>query len=150
MSASHSSRERSLAKGIAAGAVAGLVGIVAKTLAERMFARPAASEAKSQTALVERSPSMLHTGDRIPWEFGALTGATYGALAEFYPAAAAKEGAAFGMALETLTHEAPLPALGIALPLGSESMRERAGEMTSHVVYGLTVEFVRRTVRKIL
>ncbi len=88
--------------------------------------------------------------DKIPWEFGAVTGAAYGALAEFYPAASAKEGAAFGMALETLTHEAPLPALGISLPVASETTRERVGGMTSHVVYGVTVEFVRRMVRRII
>jgi len=141
MSNDTKSRDRSLAKGIAAGLAAGLVGIVAKTLAERMFA-PHASNAKSSHP--------VHNGDRIPWEFGAITGATYGALAEYYPAATAKEGAAFGMALETLTHESPLPALGIALPVGSETMRERASELTSHVVYGLTVEFVRRAIRRIL
>ena len=142
MSKDTPSRGRSLAKGIAAGLAAGLVGVVAKTLAERMFAARSSTEEKPR-------PELLN-GDRIPWEFGAITGATYGALAEYYPAATAKEGAAFGMALETLTHEAPLPALGISLPVGSETMRERASELTSHVVYGLTVEFVRRVVRKIL
>jgi len=141
MSNDTKSRDRSLAKGIAAGLPAGLVGIVAKTLAERMFA-PHASDQTGRPAATN--------GDRIAWEFGAITGATYGALAEYYPAATAKEGAAFGMALETLTHESPLPALGIALPVGSETMRERASELTSHVVYGLTVEFVRRAIRRIL
>jgi putative membrane protein len=145
-------RERSLARGLAAGLVAGLVGVVAKTLAERMFER------RTQTA-PERAGDWLakhahapesKSGDSIPWEFGAFTGAAYGALAEFYPAASAREGAAFGMALEALTHEAPLPALGISLPVGSETTRERVSGMTSHVVYGVTVEFVRRIVRRIL
>ena len=150
------SRERSLAKGIAAGLVAGLVGVVAKTLAERMFPPRAQAEAKPEsqsagTSLAKRAESAAHIpGNSIPWHFGALTGATYGALAEYYPAATAKEGAAFGMALETLTHEAPLPALGISLPVGSETTRARASEMTSHVVFGLTVEFVRRIVRRVL
>jgi putative membrane protein len=146
------SRERSLAKGLAAGLVAGLVGVVAKTLAERMFPPRAQPEAQpAGTSLAKRTGSTAHTpGDSIPWQFGALTGATYGALAEYYPAATAKEGAAFGMALETLTHEAPLPALGISLPVGSETTRARASELTSHVVFGLTVEFVRRTLRRIL
>lgn len=141
MSKPATSHERSLAKGLAAGLVAGLVGVVAKTLAERMFQPRAQPKPESPAAT---------PGNAIPWQFGALSGATYGALAEYYPAATAKEGAAFGMALETLTHEAPLPALGIALPVGSETTRERVSEMTSHVVFGLTVEFVRRTLRKIL
>ena len=145
-------RERSLAKGLAAGLIAGLVGVAAKTLAERMFQHRSANEAQpAGDWLAKRSGSSNATpGERIPWEFGAATGAAYGALAEFYPAAAAKEGAAFGMAVETLTHETPLPALGISLPIGSESTRERVSAMTSHVIFGVTVEFVRRIVRKVL
>jgi len=144
------SRERSLAKGLAAGLVAGLVGVAAKTLAERMFQHRSAKEAEPAGNWLARHSGLPNSGERIPWEFGAATGAAYGALAEFYPAATAKEGAAFGMAVETLTHEAPLPALGIPLPVGSESTRERVSEMTSHVIFGVTVEFVRRMVRKVL
>ncbi len=148
----NTSRDRSLAKGLAAGLVAGLVGVVAKTLAERMFPPRAQSAPQpAGTSLAKHAASAAAIpGHAIPWQFGALSGATYGALAEFYPAATAKEGAAFGMALETLTHEAPLPALGISLPVGSETTRARASELTSHVVFGLTVEFVRRTLRRIL
>src|SRR5215469_5209776 len=149
---STTNHQRSLAKGIAAGLVAGLIGVVAKTLAERMFhgrAKPE-PEPESAGAWLAKHSQPASNGDHIPWEFGAFTGAAYGALAEFYPAASAKEGAAFGMALETLTHEAPPPALGISLPVGSETTRERVSGMTSHVIYGLTVEFVRRTVRRIL
>src|SRR5258708_5853085 len=128
MSDSRTSHERSLVKGLAAGLVAGVLGVVAKTLAERMFQQRAAKESD---LLARRSHTAAETpGDRIHWEFGAVTGAAYGALAEFYPAASAKEGAAFGMALETLTHEIPLPALGISLPIGSETTRERVSGMT--------------------
>lgn len=148
---------RSLAKGVAAGLIAGLVGVVAKTLAERMFPPRTHGEPEPPDALAEKAAghklapaSRAAAADGIHWSFGAMTGAAYGALAEFYPAATAKEGAAFGMALETLTHETALPALGISLPVGSQTARERASEMTSHVIYGLTVEFVRRAVRRIL
>ncbi|HEY5055834.1 MAG TPA: DUF1440 domain-containing protein [Acidobacteriaceae bacterium] len=148
-------RDRSLAKGIAAGLIGGLVGVVAKTLAERMFpphaehdAREALAEQVTGHALAPATRAVAAEG--IHWTFGAATGAAYGALAEFYPAATAKEGAAFGMALESLTHETALPALGISLPIGDQTTRERVGELTTHVVYGLTVEFVRRLVRKVL
>jgi putative membrane protein len=77
-------------------------------------------------------------------------GAAYGALAEYYPAATAREGASFGMTLEALTHETALPALGISAEPEDETMRERASEITSHVVYGVTTEFVRNFVRKVL
>lgn len=150
MSENTASSERSLLKGLTAGLVAGLVGVAAKTLAERMFQHRSAKQGQPAGDWAASRFGMSNSGDRIPWEFGAATGAAYGALAEFYPAATAKEGAAFGMAVETLTHEAPLPALGISLPVGSESTRERVSEMTSHVVFGITVEFVRRVVRKML
>jgi putative membrane protein len=147
---STTSRERSLAKGLAAGLVAGLVGVAAKTLAERMFQHRSTKESEPAGDWLAKRSGLPNSSERIPWEFGAATGAAYGALAEFYPAATAKEGAAFGMALETLTHEAPLPALGISLPVGNESTRERVSGMTSHVIFGVTVEFVRRMVRKVL
>jgi putative membrane protein len=149
--ASATSRERSLAKGLAAGLVAGLVGVAAKTLAERMFQHSTREAEPAGDWLARRSQAASDDRDEsIRWEFGAFTGAAYGALAEFYPAATAREGAAFGIAIETLTHEVPLPALGISIPVGSESTRERVSEMTSHVIFGVTVEFVRRIVRKML
>ena len=71
-------------------------------------------------------------------------------MAEFYPAATAKDGASFGLALGTLTHEGALPAMGLSAEPEDQTMRERASEMTSHVVYGVVTEFVRRWVRKVL
>ena len=52
--------------------------------------------------------------ESIHWGFGALTGAAYGGLAEYFPAATQKEGASFGLALATLTHGKALPAFGIS------------------------------------
>ena len=52
--------------------------------------------------------------EAIHWGFGALTGAAYGALAEYYPRRTSKDGAGFGMALSSLTHETALPAMGLA------------------------------------
>ena len=54
------------------------------------------------------------------------------------------------MALEALTHETALPALGISDPPEDQTARERASEITSHVVYGIVTEMVRGFVRKML
>lgn len=150
-------KEKSLAKGLIAGLIGGLVGTLAKTLAERMFPPHADGKAEPTDAAAERvagHPLDPDTGeiasDGIHWGFGAAAGAAYGALAEYFPAATAKEGASFGMALEALTHETALPALGLAAEPEETTMRERASEVTSHVVYGVTTEFVRNFVRKIL
>jgi putative membrane protein len=150
-------KEKSLAKGLIAGVIGGLVGTLAKTLAERMFPPHGHGKAEPTDAAAERvaghaldSQTMEIASEGIHWGFGAAVGGAYGALAEYYPAATSKEGASFGMALEALTHEAALPALGLSPEPEDATMRERASEVTSHVVYGVTTEFVRNIVRKIL
>ena len=149
--------ERSLAKGLIAGLIGGLAGTVAKTLAERVFpprthGEPDPSqEAAGAIAGHELSPAAeAIVTEGIHWGFGAAVGAAYGALAEFYPAATAKEGATFGMALEGLTHEKALPVFGLSAEPEDQTLRERLSEVSSHVIYGVTTEFVRSFVRKLL
>jgi len=115
--------ERSLAKGLVAGLIGGIIATAAKSLAEKIYPPKGESE-----------PS-----ETIHWTFGAAAGAAYGAIAEFYPAATAKDGANFGLTLAALTHEHELEA---------ETGREKTSEMASHVVFGLVTETVRRFVRK--
>jgi putative membrane protein len=126
---------RSLAKGLMAGLVAGLVGTVAMALAERLLPGNAKAKAKPDAK----------AADGIRWGFGAAVGAAYGAVAEFYPAATAKEGVTFGMTLGALNEEGVLPALGLLTKPGA---RDSIGEVTSHVVFGVTTEVVRGLVRK--
>ncbi len=150
-------KQKSLAKGLIAGLIGGLVGTLAKTLAERMFPPRTHGEPEPPKVAAERvaghalDPSTKAiAAEGIHWGFGAAVGAAYGAMAEYYPAATAKEGASFGMALEALTHETALPALGLSTKPEDDSLRGRASEMTSHMVYGVTTEFVRNLVRKVL
>ena len=141
-------KKKSLAKGLLAGLIGGLIGVAAKTLAERMF--PPRSDSEPQRAGVaayDPTPA-ARAAAGVHWGFGATVGAAYGALAEYYPAATAKEGASFGLALGTLTQEGALPAFGRAPE--DQTMRERTSEMTSHVVYGVVTEVVRGVVRKLL
>jgi putative membrane protein len=152
-----STAQRSLAKGIIAGLIGGLIGTLAKTFAERMFPPRTHGEPEPPEVLAEQvagheldSDTKAVAAEAIHWGFGAAVGAAYGALAEYYPAATAKEGASFGMALEALTHESALPALGLSASPEDQTVRERASEMTSHVVYGVTTETVRGFVRKLL
>jgi putative membrane protein len=152
-----STTQRSLAKGIIAGLIGGLIGTLAKTFAERMFPPRTHGEPEPPEVLAEQvaghpldSDTKAIAAEGIHWGFGAAVGAAYGALAEYYPAATSKDGASFGMALEALTHESALPALGLSGEPQDQTMRERASEMTSHVVYGVTTETVRSFVRKIL
>jgi putative membrane protein len=148
---------RSLAKGLLAGLVGGLVATAAKTWAERIYPPRTHGEPEPQEVLAERvaghelvAPQREVAAEAINWGFGALTGAAYGALVEYYPAATAKDGATFGMALSSLTHGTLLPAMGLAVKPEELTARERTSEMATHMVYGVVTETVRRVVRRIL
>ena len=149
--------QRSFAKGLAAGLVAGLVATAAKTAAEMLFPPRVHGEQDPAEVLAEKvagheldRETKTKAGKAIHWGFGAAAGAAYGALAEFYPAATAKEGATFGLALMALTEETALPAMGAAEPAEEQTPRERTSEATSHLVYGLVAERVRSFVRGLL
>jgi putative membrane protein len=150
-------RGRSLAKGLLAGLIGGLVATAAKTLAERVYpprthGEPEPPEvlaekiAGHELALVEKTAA----AESIHWGFGALAGAAYGGVVEYFPAATEEEGAAFGMALGSLTHGTALPAVDLSAEPEDQTVRERTSEMASHVVYGVVTETVRRVVRKML
>ncbi|NYF90868.1 DUF1440 domain-containing protein [Tunturiibacter empetritectus] len=148
---------RSLAKGLLAGLIGGLVSTAAKTLAEKIYPPRTHGEPEPPLVLAEKiaghrleGAKKLAAMETIHWSFGALTGAAYGALAEYYPQATAKDGAGFGMALTSLTHGTALPALGLSAELEDQTTRERTSEMATHVVYGMVTETVRRVVRKML
>lgn len=148
---------RSLAKGLLAGLIGGLVATAAKTLAEKIYPPRTHGEPEPPAVLAERIAGHELVGaektaavEVIHWGFGALTGAAYGALAEYYPAATAKEGAGFGMALSSLTHGTALPAMGLSAELEDQTVREKTSEMATHVVYGMVTETVRSVVRKML
>ncbi len=151
------STQKRLLKGLLAGLVAGLVATAAKTLAERFYPPHTHGEAEPEELLAERIAGHPLDGatkevasEAIHWGFGALTGAAYGALAEFYPAATDKEGASFGMALMALTQEKALPAMGLAPDPEDQTLREKGSEVASHVLYGVVTEKVRGLVRRLL
>ena len=149
--------QKSLAKGLIAGLVAGLVATAAKSLAEKIYPPRTQGEPEPPELLAEKlaghpldeDPEKV-ASEAIHWGFGALTGAAYGALAEVYPAATAKEGASFGLALMSLTHETALPAMGLSAPPEEQTAREHTSEASTHVLYGVVAEKVRKLVRGML
>jgi putative membrane protein len=152
-------KERSLAKGIAAGLLGGLAGAVALTFAQRIFAsrstaaaQPLAPDTAPSTgaALTIARPAADFDINAIPWGYGAITGAAYGALAEFFPAATSKDGASFGMTLEALAQQGAIPALGVVARERKATPSDAAADITAHVAFGVTTEWVRRIIRKLL
>jgi putative membrane protein len=148
---------RSLAKGLLAGLIGGLVATAAKTLAERIYPPRTHGEPEPPEVLVEKIAGhelvlaeKKTAVESIHWGFGALAGAAYGGVVEYFPAATEKDGAAFGMALSSLTHGTMLPAMGLSVEPEAQTARERTSEMATHVVYGVVTETVRRVVRRML
>jgi putative membrane protein len=150
-------QHRSLAKGLLAGMIGGLVATAAKTLAEKVYPPRTHGEPEPPELLAEKiaarelSPATkTAAAESIHWGFGAATGAAYGALAEYFPAATDKDGASFGLALATLTHEGALPVIGLSAPPEAQTPREHTSEMATHLLFGVVTETVRRFVRRLL
>lgn len=157
----HSVTEKSIAKGLLAGLIGGIVAMAAKNLAERIYPPQAQHQHETPFGMADSGSghsSGLDLGEwngsvsaeAIDWGFGALAGAAYGAVAEYYPAATSKDGADFGLAMAGLTHGKTLSALGITGDSGEPSPRGETSEMASHVVYGIVTEVVRKFVRNTL
>jgi putative membrane protein len=149
--------KRNLWKGLLAGVIAGLVATAAKTAAEKLYPPRTHGEPEPPEVLAERlaghplhGAGLAAASEAIHWGFGAFAGGAYGALAEFFPAATAKEGATFGLALMTLTHEGALPAMGLAADVDEQTPREHTSEAATHVIYGVVAERVRSFVRGLL
>jgi putative membrane protein len=141
-------------KGLLAGAIAGVAATAAKTIAEKFYPPRVQGEPEPPEVLAEElaghsldRQTKAAAGEAIHWGFGAAAGAAYGALVEFYPAASAQEGATFGMALTALTHETALPAMGLSAPASEQTPREHSSEVSSHALFGMMLERVRRVVR---
>jgi putative membrane protein len=155
---SETSTHRSLAKGLLAGLIAGLVATAAKSVAEKLYPPRMHGEPEPPGVLAEEevvghslsAATKATASEAIHWGFGAAAGAAYGALAEFYPAATAKEGASFGLALMALTHETALPAAEFSAPAEEQTSHEHASEAATHLVYGMVAERVRSFVRGLL
>jgi putative membrane protein len=145
----------SIAKGFLAGVVGGLAGAGVKMLAEEFFPPRIQGQTPPGVILAEQIAGhdlpqtqqkvALHT---IHWVFGALAGGVYGALVEMEPSFAAWRGAAFGITLNRITHEALLPKMGLAAPTGQQPTQERLSEWVTHAAYGVGTDSVRRFVRR--
>jgi putative membrane protein len=149
--------ERSLWKGLVAGLVAGVVATAAKSVAEHFYPPRVHGEPEPPEALAEKiaghhldKPTKHAAGEAIHWGFGLAAGAAYGAAAEYFPAAKAKEGASFGLVLMAMTHETALPAMGIGAAAADQSEREHTSEAATHILFGVVAERVRSLVRGLL
>jgi putative membrane protein len=104
-------------------------------LLEPVIGRPLSKEEKQKA------------GPVIHYVFGALMGGCYGLLSEYFPHAHAGFGTVFGTAVFLVADEIAVPALGLSgSPLDSP-MSSHVYAYSSHLVYGLSTEAVRRSLR---
>jgi hypothetical protein len=84
------------------------------------------------------------------YAMGTTSGALYGAVAELMPEVKAGAGLPFGVAVWLTADEGILPAAGLSKSPAEYPLSIHVYSLSSHLVYGLTTELVRRAVRKVL
>ena len=89
-------------------------------------------------------------GAAVHYAFGTATGGLYGAMAEVVPEVTAGAGIPFGAVFWAVADEAAVPLLGLAKAPTQYPISTHVYALASHLVYGLTAEFTRRGVRRIL
>jgi putative membrane protein len=89
-------------------------------------------------------------GPAVHYTFGTTVGGVYGVLAEIAPPVTIGAGLPFATVLWLLADEAAVPALGLSKPPSEYPPSMHSYALASHLVYGLTVEGVRRIVRQAL
>ena len=169
----------SLWKGAVAGLAGGIVGTFVKSQAEPMLQTlgeslfpptraekerrgadvtghpdrmPPATLAQKATDIADVTLSRdekLEAQTAIHWAFGTTAGVAYGVLAEV-TAVEAGYGVPAAAVLFAATHGSTLPAAGLQASPRTLPAAWWVWEFGSHVVYGLTVDFVRRGVRAAL
>ena len=108
-------------------------------------------------AIVSTAPGGHHltweqrkrSGPIVHYAFGALMGACYGGLAEYFPNVTAGFGTTFGGVLFGAADMLAVPALNLSHSKNS-SVSALASPFAGHVVYGVTTEAVRRAARALI
>lgn len=89
-------------------------------------------------------------GPLVHYAVGTTAGAVYGVVAEHEPNVTALAGILFGSAFWMVVDEGALPLLGLAQGPTAYPLSTHTYALASHLVFGLTAEVVRSTVRRAL
>ena len=87
-------------------------------------------------------------GPAVHYLLGTGVGGLYGAAAEMAPKVTAGSGLPFGAVFWLVVDEGAVPLLGLSKGPRAYPLSTHAYALSSHFVYGLTAEIVRRVVRK--
>jgi hypothetical protein len=111
---------------------------IAEAISESVFDR------KLQESEKEPAGAVVH------YVFGIAMGGFYGALSEVAPVVTYGAGIPFGAAFWLTADELAVPALGLSEEPTEYPLSTHAYSFFSHIVYALTAEAIRRTVRQAL
>ena len=89
-------------------------------------------------------------GPAVHYTLGSGVGALYGAAAEIAPEVTTGAGLPFGAAFWLVVDEGAVPMLGLSKGPREYPLSVHVYALTSHLVYGLTTELVRRSLREAL
>jgi len=109
-----------------------LAGIIAKRVFHRELSKPEKKKA----------------GSVIHYAFGSVVGALYGAVAELQPEVTTGNGLVWGTGVWATADETALPMLGLSESPAQQPLSIHAYALSSHLVYGGTLEMVRSMLRK--
>lgn len=150
-----------LSKGLLAGAIGGLVASFVMSRFHSLFQevepppKPSGEDStiKVASAVSERifhhelTPREKQSaGPVVHYAFGSMVAATYGAAVCVEPPLRVGWGLPFGAAVWLGAHVITVPALGLAEGVTSSPPRHEALEFVAHLVYGVTVEGLRRLI----
>ncbi|MGI8811641.1 MAG: DUF1440 domain-containing protein [Pyrinomonadaceae bacterium] len=160
-----------VARGAVAGLVGGLVASFVMTQFQSLLTAIAETEEKSKKKNGGDEPSTVKAaikisenifdhdltksekepaGEVVHYAMGATSGLIYGIAAEIEPIATAGAGLSFGTAVWLFADDIVVPALGLSKSVTEYPLSTHAYALSSHLVYGLTTEVVRRAVRNLL
>jgi putative membrane protein len=162
-------------KGAAAGIVGGLVASFVmnefQTLLTKMSEQMKSDKGKGQDQKNEDEPATVKAakaisenvfdhklaenekepaGEGVHYAMGAASGLIYGIAAELTPAATVAGGIPFGAAVWMIADEIAVPALGLSKPSTEFPLSTHAYALSSHLVFGLTTEAIRRGLLRVM
>ncbi len=135
-----------LAKGVLAGAVAGVAASAAMTLFDKAW-QQRWPEPSYEDDITLRFGGSKAGALAVHLLFGTALGAAYGAAVECWPKAAKAAGVPFFVSEAVLGNEVIGPRLGWFRPASKYPASKHLNSVTTHIVYGVVAELVRREVR---
>lgn len=148
-------RDRNVAAGIVAGLIGGLAATWAMSAVQARWSKAVdgevAAEAIADTTIHRGlTEDELRGAAGVHYAFGGVMGALYGGLCETSPAVRALGGVGWGTAVWIGGDKIAVPLLGLSRGADPLPLEASAESFAAHIVFGVTVEAVRRGVRALL